>query len=114
MSLAEGLLGKEGNQRMAVYVVTDVEVFDLERYRPYTAAGHAAVLRYGGRFLAEGAAPELIEGTWLPKRMAIVEFPDREAALRFYQSPEYSEARAKRKDVARFNMILVPGAQSRG
>jgi uncharacterized protein (DUF1330 family) len=95
---------------MSVYLVTNVEVLDPERYKAYTQAGHATVIQYGGKFLAEGAKPTRVEGSWLPKRMAIVEFPDAEAAMRFYNSPEYAEAREKRRQVANFNMILVPGS----
>jgi uncharacterized protein (DUF1330 family) len=94
---------------MPVYLVTSVEVTDPEKYKGYTAAGHASVLRHGGRFLAEGAAPAPVEGDWLPKRMAIVEFADKEAAMAFYNSADYRAAREKRRDAATFNMILVPG-----
>jgi len=31
------------------------------------------------------------------------------AAQRFYNLPEYTSAREKRREVANFNMILVPG-----
>ena len=99
---------------MSVYLVTDVAVSDPEQYRHYTAAGSTAVRKHGGRFLAEGATPELIEGTWLPKRMAIVEFPDAEAARRFYDSAEYTAAREMRREVADFKMVLVPGAAADG
>ena len=95
---------------MSVYLVTNVEVLDPDRYKAYTQAGHATVIQYGGKFLAEGATPALVEGSWLPKRMAIVEFPDTEAALRFCNSPEYAKAREKRREVAKFNMIMVPGS----
>lgn len=95
---------------MPVYLVTSVVVHDRERYQSYTVAGHASVIRHGGRFLAEGATPELVEGTWLPKRMAIVEFPTREAALGFYNSPDYVRARELRKSVADFNMVMVDGS----
>jgi uncharacterized protein (DUF1330 family) len=95
---------------MPVYIVTNVEVLDPERYKSYTQAGHDAVIKYGGRFLAEGATPIAVEGSWLPKRMAIVEFPDNKAAMRFYNSAEYASAREKRRGVAKFNMILVPGS----
>lgn len=95
---------------MPVYLVTSVEVHDRERYKPYTVAGHAAVIHHGGRFLAEGAIPELVEGGWQPKRMAIVEFPTREAALAFYNSSDYTAARKLRQSVADFNMVLVQGA----
>lgn len=94
---------------MPVYLVTSVDVTDPEKYLAYTEAGHAAVIKNGGRFLAEGAMPLSVEGTWLPKRMAIVEFPDEQTARAFYDSPEYTAARAKRAEAAAFNMILVPG-----
>lgn len=93
---------------MPAYLVTSVEVLDLDRYRAqYTTKGAPAVDQYGGRFLVEGGAPEVMEGDWAPKRMAIVEFPDAEAARRFYNSPEYTKAREARKGIANFNMILV-------
>ena len=92
---------------MPAYLVTSVEVLDPEGYKPYTRAGHDTVIRHGGRFLIEGGAPEVVEGDWAPKRMAIVEFPSRRAALAFYNSRDYTEARKKREGVARFNMVLV-------
>ena len=95
---------------MAVYLVTSVEVTDPATYKGYTSAGHAAVIKHGGRFLAEGASPRPVEGTWLPKRMAIVEFPTAEAAMAFYNSADYTAARQKRAGAAQFNMILVSGA----
>lgn len=92
---------------MPTYLVTAVTVHDPERYKLYSSAGHAAALRYGGKFLVEGGSPELVEGAWRPRRMAILEFCDRGAALAFYHSPEYTEARAKRQGIADFNMVLV-------
>lgn len=93
---------------MAVYLVTSNEIFDRERYvAEYTKKGGAAVAQYGGRFLVEGGAPEIVEGDWCPQRMAVVEFPDRESALRFYNSPEYQEARKARLSLAKFNMVIV-------
>jgi uncharacterized protein (DUF1330 family) len=96
---------------MPVYLVTSVEVSDPETYKKYTAAGRAAVMKHGGRFLAEGAKPAPIEGGWLPKRMAIVEFPSEEAARAFYSSPDYTAAREIRRNAASFNMILVRGVE---
>lgn len=94
---------------MPVYLVTDVTVHDPERYGAYSQAGHAAVLRHGGRFLVEGGTPQPQEGTWHPRRMAIVEFADRDAALAFCRSGDYAAARARRQGIAEFNMVLVEG-----
>jgi len=41
--------------------------------------------------------------------VVILEFPDVETAKRFYASPEYGAARAKRAGAAVMNMIVVPG-----
>lgn len=95
---------------MPVYLVTQVEVHDPEGYRPYTRAGHDAVVRHGGRFLAEGVTPEPVEGNWNPRRMAIVEFRTREDALAFYNSPEYQAAKEIRRTLANFNMVLLEPA----
>ena len=92
---------------MPVYLVSNVEVFDRDKFLNYQKPGRAAVFQYGGKFLAEGAAPEPIEGDWSPKRMAIVEFPTAEDARTFYNSPEYQAAREQRKDNANFRIVLV-------
>lgn len=92
---------------MPVYLVTNVTVHDVERYREYSRQGFAAVGKHGGRFLVEGGTPEVVEGSWAPPRMAIVEFPDRAAALAFYNSPEYQAAKQARAGLANFNMVLV-------
>ena len=92
---------------MPVYLVSNVEVHDPEQFRNYQIPGRNAVFQYGGKFLAEGAAPEPIEGDWSPKRMAIVEFETADAARTFYNSPEYQAAREHRLPAATFKIILV-------
>jgi uncharacterized protein (DUF1330 family) len=43
---------------------------------------------YEGRFLVHGSTPEVVEGD-LPGFVVIVEFPDRERAKAWYESPGY-------------------------
>ena len=95
---------------MTVYLISNVTVHDREQFRNYQRPGRAAVMQYGGRFLAEGAAPESLEGDWAPKRMAIVAFEDADSARRFYNSPEYQAARENRLSAATFNIVLVDPA----
>ncbi len=92
---------------MPVFMVSNVEVHDPDQFRKYQRPGRAAVFKYGGKFLAEGATPETIEGDWAPKRMAIVEFENVEAARRFYNSSEYQAARKLRLQAANFRIVLV-------
>ena len=46
-----------------------------------------------------------------PTRRALVllEFPDLEAAKRFYESPEYQDAKRLREGAAGLNMVAVEG-----
>jgi uncharacterized protein (DUF1330 family) len=46
------------------------------------AAGGATSEQYGGRFLARAGATELIEGGPEPKRVVILEFPDKASIKR--------------------------------
>jgi len=39
----------------------------------------------------------------------LLEFPDLEAAKRFYESPEYQEAKRLREGAARLNMVAIEG-----
>ena len=41
---------------------------------------------FRGRFLVHGSAVEVREGTW-PGHLVIIEFPDREQARMWYESP---------------------------
>ena len=94
---------------MPAYVIVDCEVSDPERYEMYKQLAPPAIAKYGGRYLVRGGDVTPLEGDWRPNRVVILEFPDVEAAKRFYASPEYGAARAKRAGAARMNMILVPG-----
>jgi uncharacterized protein (DUF1330 family) len=91
------------------YLVADVEVTDPARYERYKALAQAAIAKYGGRYLVRGGAHETLEGDWTPRRMVILEFPDMAAAKRFYDSPEYGEARAARAGAANGRFVVVEG-----
>jgi uncharacterized protein (DUF1330 family) len=51
----------------------------------------------------------VLQGDWEPKRLVLLEFPDLEAAKRFYESSGYQEAKLLREGAARFNMVAVEG-----
>ncbi|MCA1813255.1 MAG: DUF1330 domain-containing protein [Halobacteriales archaeon] len=87
----------------------DVDVHDAERYRAYLELGQAAVAQHGGRFLVRGGAPEPLEGSWAPKRFVVIEFPDRAAAKRWFDSPAYRKAREARKGAATWEAVVVDG-----
>jgi uncharacterized protein (DUF1330 family) len=94
---------------MPCYVLVDVEVSDPEQYDRYRPLAAASVERYGGRYLVRGGASEVLEGDRVPARLVVLEFPDADAARRWYHSPEYAEAKAVRDGAATGSFILVDG-----
>jgi uncharacterized protein (DUF1330 family) len=94
---------------MPAYVVVETDIQDPEQYELYKKASPAAVEAGGGRFIARGGELAILEGDWRPKRLVLLEFPDLEAAKRFYKSPAYQEAKRLREGAAGFNMVAVEG-----
>jgi uncharacterized protein (DUF1330 family) len=88
------LQSKEGTTSVTAYVISDagaVAPEDEAAWKAYLAAAPASIAKYGGRYLARGGAIDVMEGDWSPHAIVVVEFPDREAAARWYASPEYAE-----------------------
>ena len=94
---------------MSAYVLVDVEVTDPEQYDRYRPLAAASVEQYGGRYVVRGGASEVLEGTRSPNRLVVIEFPDADAARRWYHSPEYGHARATREGAAIGSFIVVEG-----
>lgn len=94
---------------MPAYIVVETDIHDPEQYELYKQATPAAVEAGGGRFIARGGELAILEGDWQPKRLVLLEFPDLEAAKRFYESPSYQEAKRLREGAAGFNMVAVEG-----
>jgi uncharacterized protein (DUF1330 family) len=94
---------------MAVYVILDIDVTDPVGYEQYKKAGAPTILAYGGKPIARGGKTEVYEGNWQPKRVVIIEFKGMEEAKRWWNSPEYSEAKKLRHASARTNVIFLEG-----
>ena len=94
---------------MPAYIVVETDIHDAEQYELYKQASPAAVEAGGGRFIARGGEVVILEGDWQPERLVLLEFPDLEAAKRFYESPEYQDAKRLREGAAGLNMVAVEG-----
>jgi uncharacterized protein (DUF1330 family) len=94
---------------MPAYVIVETDITDPEQYERYKAASPGAVASGGGHFLVRGGELTVLEGDWYPSRLVVVEFPDLEAATRWYESPEYVEARKLREGAADLRMVAVQG-----
>jgi uncharacterized protein (DUF1330 family) len=94
---------------MSAYVLVDVEVKDADQYDRYRPLAATSVEQYGGRYVVRGGASEVLEGDRVPHRLVVLEFPDADAARRWYHSPEYAEAKATREGAAVGSFVLVEG-----
>jgi uncharacterized protein (DUF1330 family) len=94
---------------MAAYIVVDIDVHDSPGLEEYRRVVPATIAKYGGRFVVRGGAFQVLEGTWQPKRMVILEFPSTEQARRWYDSEEYRPLKARRLEASTANLVLVEG-----
>ena len=59
--------------------------------------------------MIRGGVHEVVEGNWQPGRIVMLEFDDMAALQRWYNSPEYTEARAIRQRAATSSLIFAEG-----
>jgi uncharacterized protein (DUF1330 family) len=90
------------------YWIGQVEVTDIEGYRPYTIANQAPFGEYGGRYLVRGGACDVPEGNARP-RIVVLEFPSYEAALACYRSPGYQAAKTLREGKSILDLAVIEG-----
>ena len=95
---------------MSALVIVDIEVTDPVRYEDYKRLASASIAAHGGRYLVRGGRSEVLDGTWTPRRLVVLEFDSFEQAKAWRESPEYAEAKKVRESCARANMIVVEGA----
>ena len=94
---------------MSAYVVVTVDVHDPARYEEYRRMVPATIAAYGGRFIVRGGTLHEMEGKWPRPRLVIVQFPDVDAAKRWWASPEYAPARALRQSISTAELVIVEG-----
>ncbi len=94
---------------MSAYVIVDIDVHDPIRYEDYKLLAAPTVAAHGGRYVVRGGKCEALEGSWLPRRLVVLEFPTVGQAKAWWSSEAYRPAKALRHATAHSRMILVEG-----
>jgi uncharacterized protein (DUF1330 family) len=94
---------------MPAFIVVDIAIRDAATYARYKQLAPPSIAAYGGRYLVRGGTTTVLEGDWTPERFVILEFESANTARRWWESPEYAEAKALRQSCARTKMLLVDG-----
>jgi uncharacterized protein (DUF1330 family) len=94
---------------MAAYVIANIDVKDPVRYEDYKKMSPTSIQQYGGRFVARGGTCDVLEGSWTPKRLVILEFPNAARAREWWASSEYAPAKALRQATSTGDMVVIEG-----
>ena len=95
---------------MAAYLVADTEITDHQTYDEYKRQVAPLIVKFGGRFLVRGDKHTVLEGTWQPHRLVIIEFPNMEALTSWYNTPEYAPLLSLRQPAATDHLVAVEGS----
>jgi uncharacterized protein (DUF1330 family) len=92
---------------MPAYIVVQIAIEDPVAYDRYKELAPPSIARYGGRYVVRGGPSEVLEGTWQPARLVVLEFPTVAQARAWWSSPEYAPAKAVRQRCAQTEMLLI-------
>ena len=92
---------------MSAYLVITARIHDRAAFMSgYGPAAAALVERFGGYYLARGPA-DALEGEQDGLSVVLSEWPDKDAALTFWNSPDYAAIRTLRHGIADCTVLLV-------
>jgi len=94
---------------MKAYVIVQENIHDEAKFNEYRKDVLATVTAFGGRFAVRGGHLTVVEGEWPHKRTVMIEFPSREAAESWYQSPAYQALIPLRLAASTGNLVIVDG-----
>lgn len=94
---------------MTAYLVVELAVTDPVGFARYRELVPPTIAAYDGRYLVRGGALASLEGDWQPERVTIIAFPSVERARAWWDSPEYTEAKAIRQAATTTRMVIVEG-----
>lgn len=94
---------------MPAYMIVTAKIADRDAFiSGYGAKAGELVAKFGGRYVLRGPGAQMLEGNFGDgASMVISEWPDKDAALRFWNSPEYAEAKKLREGIADCQVLLI-------
>jgi uncharacterized protein (DUF1330 family) len=91
------------------YIVGQVTVHNAEGYTLYSQHVPGTIAKHGGKYLVRGGHSTQMEGAEQGNRKVVIEFPSREAADAWYNSPEYQAILPHRKANSEGHIAIVDG-----
>ncbi len=92
---------------MSVYAFAMLTVTDKEALDAYRAVAGDALAKHGGKVVKAGPATDLLDGQGiLPHALALLEFPNGDAARAWRDDPELVDVHAMRRSAGGSEIIL--------
>ena len=94
---------------MPAYMIVTATISDREAFLAgYGTKAAALVERFGGKYLMRAPGVTLLEGDFGEGGSVVIsEWESRDAALAFWNSPDYQAARTLRQGVADCQVLLI-------
>ena len=92
---------------MSVYAFAMLTVNNPEALAAYREVAGDALAKHGGSVVKAGPASERLDGNLdLPKALALLEFPNKEAAIAWRDDPELADVHALRQSAGGSDIFL--------
>ena len=91
------------------FIFDNLKVHDVSKLEAYKKEAGPLVEKYGGKYIVLGGPFEVVEGSWNPTFLVMIEFPTYDIAREWYTSKEYEELKALRLSAVDSNGVVVKG-----
>ncbi|MGH8050794.1 MAG: DUF1330 domain-containing protein [Arenimonas sp.] len=92
---------------MSIYIINNMTIHNRAEYVSYVSAFMFVFRKFKGQVLAAQDAPIPVEGSWPFDRTIMLNFPSREEALHWYESPEYKSIVVNRHKGTISNVVFL-------
>ena len=94
---------------MAAYVIIDSEVTDAAVFGRFLERAPAVAEAHGAKYLVRGGAIEVVQGSWAPRRLVVLEFDSAERARGWQDAPDYADLKQMLNRCSNTDVVIVEG-----
>lgn len=98
---------------MKNYLILDFSITDVAAFMEYVENIPEFLAKHNGRYLVEGTTPNVVEGTWQPEKIVLLEFDSEHDANNFLLDADVKELFKIRHKTTNSNLIQVSGGSWR-
>lgn len=92
---------------MVVHFIARLNILDAAAMAEYQAPTAASIAAFGGRYLTSSDQITTLEGAADCERIVMLEFPNKQQAMDWYESAQYAPLLAQRIAATQSHFILV-------